>query len=217
MDYYELARGPLVWTAFICCIAGIVCRLGIMLAGAKKLYRMNPPKSIVGGVKSTTRGMIPFGLHYMREHPVFTLTTFLFHLCLLATPVFLLAHIVLFYETWQIQWVSLPDGIADAMSAVVIAGVLFFAGRRLIFKEVRWLSDVSDWVLLAIIAGIFVTGVMATHHWGPYRPLLITHILMGELLLVAIPFSKLFHMILFFFTRGYLGAEYEIVLDGKGL
>jgi len=217
MDYYELARGPLLWTAFICCIVGIVCRLGIMLAGAKKLYRLNPKKSIAGGAKSTVRGMIPFGLHYMQAHSVFTLTTFLFHLCLLATPAFLLAHIVLFYESWQIQWVSLPDGIADAMSAIVIAGVFFFACRRLILKEVRWLSDTSDWLLLVIIAGIFITGVMASHHWGPYRPLLITHILMGEVLLVMIPFSKLFHMVLFFFTRGYLGAEYEIVLDGKGL
>lgn len=217
MDYYELARGPLAGVAFVFCIGGIVFRLGMMLTSARKLRRMNPQKSIIGGAKSTARGMIPFALHYMREHPVFTLATFLFHLCLLATPVFLLAHIVLVYESWQIQWTSLPDGLADIMSALVVAGVLFFSVRRLIFKEVRWLSNASDCGILVIVAGVFITGIMAGHHWGPYRPMLITHILLGELLLIMIPFSKLFHMVLFFFTRGYLGAEYEIVLDGKGL
>ena len=217
MDYYELARGPLVWAAFICCIGGIVFRLAIMLAGPKKLNRMHPQKSVVGGAKSTVRGMLPFALHYMREHPVFTLITFVFHLCVLVTPAFLLAHIVLFYESWKIQWSSLPDGLADVMSFIAIAGVLFFAGRRLISKEVKWLSGISDWVLLVVVTGVFISGIAAGHHWGPYRPLLIAHVFLGEMLLVMIPFSKLFHMVLFFFTRGYLGAEYEIVLDGKGL
>jgi nitrate reductase gamma subunit len=217
MDFYEFARGPLAWVAFIVCIIGMIFRLGIIFARSKKLNRMNPGKSFIGGVKSMVRGMIPFGLQYMRENPFFTLMTFIFHFCLLITPLFLLAHIVLAYESWQIIWVSLPDGLADVMTGIVITGTLFFAARRLILKEVKSVGEFSDWALLVIIAGLFLTGMMAYHQWGPYRPLLITHILLGELLLVMIPFSKLFHMILFFFTRGYLGAEYEIVMDGKGL
>ena len=178
---------------------------------------MNPGKSIAGGVKSMIRGMMPFGLQYMRENPLFTLITFIFHFCLLITPLFLLAHIILVYESWQIHWVSLPDMPEDVMAGIVIDGTLFFAARRLVLKEVKSVSDFSDWALLVNVAGLFLTGMMAYHQWGPYRPMLISHILLGELLLVMIPFSKMFHMILFFFTRGYLGAEYEIVLDGKGL
>ncbi len=101
------------------------------------------------------------------------------------------------------------------MTAAVVLGTLFFALRRLIIKEAKHLSKPSDWLLLFIIAGVFLTGMIAYHHWGPYRPWLITHILLGELLLVMIPFSKLSHMIFFFLTRGYLGAEYEIVLDSE--
>lgn len=217
MDLYEAARGPLAFLAFGICIAGVLIRLGLIFSRSKKLNRMNPGKSLPGGLKSILRGLIPFGLQYMRQHPVFSLVTIIFHLCVVLTPLFLLAHIILVYESWQLQWVSLPDGLADAMAATAVAGTLFFAGRRLLQKETRQVSRPFDWLLLAVIAGIFFCGMCAYHHWGPYRPMLITHILLGELLLVMIPFSKLFHMIVFFLTRGYLGAEYEIVLDGKGL
>ncbi len=217
MDVYELLRGPLAWIAFSICLGGTAARLILLLARAKQIKRLHPAKSLRGGIKSMGRGLIPFGLDYMREHPWFVLATFVFHLCVLATPLFLLAHIVLIYESWRIQWGSLPDSLADIMTFVVLAGAFFLAARRLVVKEVRRLSSSADWALLLLIAGVFLTGMIAYHHWGPYRTMLITHILAGELLLVLIPFSKLIHMILFFFTRGYLGAEYEIVLDGQGL
>lgn len=217
MDFYEIARGPMAWAAFSFCVLGVAYRFAALLSRGKRLKRRRPAKSARGGLKSILRGLTPFGLHYMREHPVFSMITWIFHLCLLITPVFLLAHIVLVYESWQIQWVSLPDNLADVMTALVILGVLFFSIRRLSTKAVRSLTAGSDWLLLALIAGVFLSGLMAYHHWGPYRPLLIAHIMLGEVLLVAIPFSKLIHMILFFFTRGYLGAEYEIVLDSQYL
>ncbi len=217
MDLYELARGPLALLAFGICISGALIRLGLIFGRSKQLNRMHPGKSLSGGIKSILRGLIPFGLQYMRHHPVFSLVTIIFHLCVVLTPIFLLAHIVLVYESWQLQWVSLPDGLADVMAATAVAGTLFFAVRRLLLKEAKQLSRPFDWLLLAVIAAIFFSGICACHHWGPYRPILITHIFLGEFLLVMIPFSKLFHMIVFFLTRGYLGAEYEIVLDGKGL
>lgn len=217
MDVYELLRGPLAWIAFSICLGGTAARLILLLARTRQIKRLHPAKSFGGGIKSIGRGLVPFGLDYMREHPWFVLATFVFHLCALVTPLFLLAHIVLVYESWRIQWASLPDGLADIMTLVVVAGALFFAARRLIVKEVRRLSSGADWALLALIAGVFSTGLIAYHHWGPYRIMLITHILAAELLLVLIPFSKLVHMVLFFFSRGYLGAEYEIVLDGQGL
>jgi len=217
MDYYELLRGPLSWVAFSICLGGIALRLCLLLAHAKSIKRLNPNKSFRGGFKSIVRGVIPFGLHYMREKPFFTLVSFFFHLCVVLTPVFLLAHIVLFYESWQVQWVSLPDNLADIMTVLVILGVMFFAVRRLVLKPVKRLTRLADWLLLLLVAGVFLTGLMAYHHWGPYRPWLISHLLLGEILLVTIPFSKLIHMLMFFFTRGYLGAEYEILLDGQYL
>lgn len=217
MDFYEFVRGPMAWTAFSVSIVATLVRLFILMGRARRIQRMHPAKSFRGGFKSIFRGLLPFGLGAMRQQPVLGAVTFIFHLCVLITPVFLLAHIILIYESWQIQWVSLPDTLADIMTVIVIAGTLYFAARRLFRQEVREVTDVSDWALLIVVNGIFLTGLLAFHHWGPYRPLLITHILLGEILLLMIPFTKLMHMVLFFFTRGYLGAEYEIVMDGEGL
>lgn len=217
MDLYEIARGPLTLTAFLIGIGASILRISMLWTQARRINRMHPAKSVRGGIKSIIKGLLPLGLKAMQQQPLFGLATFAFHLCVIITPLFLLAHIVLIYESWQIQWFSLPDALADTMAMVVIAGVVFFSIRRLIRKEVRSLSSFADWVLLAVIGGIFLTGILAYHHWGPYRPLLITHVLLGDLLLVMIPFTKMIHMPLFFLTRGYLGAEYEIVMKGEGL
>ena len=217
MDFYEFVRGPMAWAAFSVSIGATLLRLIILMGRAKRIQRMHPAKSLRGGFKSIARGLLPLGLGAMRQQPVLGAVTFVFHLCVLITPVFLLAHIVLVYESWQVQWFSLPDLAADAMTVIVIACTLYFAARRLLRAEVRAVTDFSDWALLIVVNGIFLTGLLAYHHWGPYRPLLITHILLGEALLLMIPFTKVMHMVLFFFTRGYLGAEYEIVMDGEGL
>lgn len=217
MDLYELARGPLAMASFLICIGASTLRLIMLLTQARRINRMHPAKSFRGGAKSIIKGLLPLGLKTMQQQPLFGVVTFIFHLCVIITPLFLLAHIVLIYESWQIQWISLPDALADTMAIVAIAGAVFFCTRRIIRKEVRRLSSLADWTLLVLIAGIFLTGVLAYHHWGPYRPLVVAHVVLGDLLLVMIPFSKMIHMPLFFLTRGYLGAEYEIVMKGEGL
>ena len=50
-------------------------------------------------------------------------------------------------------------------------------------------------------------SVLAYHQFEPYEMLLIPHILFSEILLIMIPFTKLGHMILFFFTRAFIGFE----------
>jgi hypothetical protein len=60
---------------------------------------------------------------------------------------------------------------------------------------------------MLIAAAPFITGFLAYHQWGPYKAILIIHILCGEIMLIAIPFTKLSHMILFFLTRAHIGSE----------
>jgi hypothetical protein len=40
---------------------------------------------------------------------------------------------------------------------------------------------------------------------------MILHILAGEVMLMAIPFTKLGHMLFFFFYRFFIGSEYSFV------
>jgi hypothetical protein len=53
----------------------------------------------------------------------------------------------------------------------------------------------------------FLSGFLAHHQLGPYESFMILHIIFGEILLIIIPFSKLGHMILFFFARAFIGFE----------
>ena len=215
MDIYELVRGPFAWVALTLFVAGSLYRIIAMLVTGKKEPALDPSASFKGAARSILHGLIPFGSTYMRKQPVFAIVTIGFHLCVIILPLFLLAHIVLWYESWQILWWSLPDLIADLMAVWVILACVYFLVRRLVVPEVKKGTRPSDILLPVIVLLTFLTGFLAYHQWGPYRPMMILHVLAGEILLVAIPFSKLGHMLFFMFSRAYMGAEFGKVLKAR--
>ncbi len=204
---YEFVSGPLVWIAFIIFIGGSLYRLLYMLSGAKKDITLFRHMSVEHSLASLLHWLIPFNNQYMRKRPIFTIISFAFHICLLVTPVFLLAHVILFDESWNVSWLSLPNAVADWMTIIVVAGAVFYAYRRLTDPVVKNVTDGSDFLLLAITALPFITGFLAYHQWFGSKTMLILHILAGELMLIAIPFTRLSHMLFFVFTRALFGSE----------
>jgi len=204
---YEFVSGPLVWIAFIIFIGGSLYKLVYMLSGAKKDITLFRHMSVEHSLASLLHWLIPFNNQYMRKRPIFTIISFTFHICLLVTPVFLLAHVILFDESWNISWLSLPNAVADWMTIIVVAGAVFYAYRRLTDPVVKNVTDGSDFLLLAITALPFITGFLAYHQWFGSKTMLILHILAGELMLIAIPFTRLSHMLFFVFTRALFGSE----------
>jgi nitrate reductase gamma subunit len=208
-DIYQFVSGPLAWFAFIVFIGGCLYRLVSLLV---LVHRKEPfiysYMSWKYSLRSILRWSTPFATENMRRHPGMTIVTFAFHICLLITPIFLLAHIVLIEEAWNLSWWSLPDGLADAMTLIVITGCIFFLVRRLTNPEVQYVTSASDFVLLAIIVAPFVTGFLAYYQWFGYKFFVIIHILAGEIMLVAIPFTRLSHMITAPLTRAYMGSEF---------
>jgi nitrate reductase gamma subunit len=212
---YELVRGPLAWAAFIIFIAGSLYKILYMLVGCQKEKIVFPHMSLKHSLASLVHWTIPFNNQYMKQRPVFTIVTFAFHICLVVTPIFLLAHIILWDESWNISWWSMSDTIADYMTIIVIAGCIFFLYRRLTDPVVKNVTDGSDYLLLAITALPFITGFIAYHQWFDYKTMLIMHILAGEIMLIAIPFTRLSHMLFFVFTRAYFGSEQGHVKHSK--
>jgi nitrate reductase gamma subunit len=215
MDFYELSRGPLVWIAFFVFFAGCVYQFVFILAMGHRQKLLYPSSSIKGSLQSWCFGILPFSSSYMRKNPVLTVVTAVFHACLLVAPLFLIAHGVLLYESWQIRWWSIPEILSDGMTVAVVLSCFFFIGRRLAVPEVRNATRAGDVTLLVMILVSFLTGFLATHQWGPYRPLLITHIVSGEILLASIPFTRLSHMMFFWVSRAYMGAEYSKALGAR--
>ncbi len=217
MDLYELARGPLAWVALLVFALGSLYRLvaALIASGGSR----GPGKDSYTGkrIQSILQGLIPFGTVISRKNPVLTVVTFVFHVCLIVTPIVLLAHAVLWYESWKIHLWSPPESVTDMMTVLVLLACVFFLIRRLTVTEVKSVTGPSDVLLLALIALTFLTGFLAYHQWGPYRTLLIAHMLSGELVLIAIPFTRLSHMLLFAFTRAHVGSEFGHVITSKDL
>ena len=215
MDVYELVRGPLAWIALVTFALGSLYRIIFLLLTGKKEPVPIYSKSANDAARSILHGLLPFGSTYMRKQPLFTIVTFFFHLCVVILPIFLLAHVVLWYESWEILWWSLPDMLADVMALWVLLACVYFIGRRLVVREVKQVSRPGDFVLLTIILLTFLSGFLAYHQWGPYRPILILHVISSEILLVSLPFSKLGHMLFFYFSRAFMGAEYGKFLKAR--
>ncbi|NNG00469.1 MAG: nitrate reductase [Desulfobacteraceae bacterium] len=206
---YDMLTGPCAWTAFILFFGGCLYRLIKMLWLVWKKERfIFSYMSLRYSLRSLVHWMVPFMAVNWRRQPVLTIATFAFHLCLILTPLFVSAHIILWEEAWQFSWWMLPDGLADAMTMVVIVCAGYFFIRRLVSPEVRYVTGPSDWIILSIVAAPFISGFLAYHQWFAYRFFTMFHIFSGEVMLVAIPFTRLSHMIISPFTRAYMGSEF---------
>ncbi|MGD9217629.1 MAG: hypothetical protein PVJ84_22650, partial [Desulfobacteraceae bacterium] len=86
--------------------------------------------------------------------------------------------------------------------------------RRIALPQVRILTKPYDLLVLAIAMAPFLTGFLAHMQVGNYNLWLILHILSGEIMLVAIPFTKLSHFLLFFLSRAQLGMDFGIKRGG---
>ncbi len=214
--FYEWLTGPLAWVAFLIFIGGCLYRLVAMLVLVHKKERfIFSYMSWKYSLRSIVHWIVPFATTNWKRHPVLTIVTFAFHICLFLTPIFLLAHIILWDEAWRLSWWALPDGLADVMTLVVIAACIFFLVRRIILPEVQYVTAASDYLILLIVAAPFVTGFIAYHQWFHYPFFLNLHILSGEIMLVAIPFTRLSHMIFSVFTRAYMGSEFGGIRHAK--
>lgn len=213
---YTLIRGPLIWLAFIVFFVGILYRIFTTLKMAKKEKVIYPYLSFKYTLRSIFRWLMPFGSISMRRHPWFTIITFIFHICLIVTPIFLTGHMELWNESWEISWLSLPVGLTDLMTITVIICLLIIFLRRLIQRDIRFLTSTSDYILLVLVALPFITGFLAHHELLlEYKTMLTIHMLSGELMLIAIPFTKLSHMFIFFLTRAHTGSEFGAVRHSR--
>ena len=113
------------------------------------------------------------------------------------------------------QLVVAAGRLADVMTVVVIIGCIFFLVRRLTQPEVKFVTSASDFVILSIVAAPFITGFLAYHQWIDYPVMMVLHVVAGEVMLVAIPFTRLSHMLLSPFTRAYMGSEFGKVRHAR--
>ena len=215
-DIYHFITGPAAAVSLAFFFGGMLFHIIRTVTSAYQKERfIFSYLSLRYGMRSLLHWLTPFATVNMKMHPFMTVVTFVFHICVLLVPVFLLSHIVLMEELLNIQWRALPDHAADLMAVLVVGACIFFLARRIIRPEVRYLSTPSDFLLLALVALPFLSGFYAFHQWPGYSYAVILHILSGELLLVMIPFTRLRHMIIGLLSRFYTGSEFGKVRHAR--
>jgi nitrate reductase gamma subunit len=206
---YQFVTGPLAWAAWGIFLLGSAWRLYSMYQLAKKKDASSIAFMDLGySLRSIINWLIPFNALGWRKSPAMTIATFAFHICLIVTPIFLVAHVLLWDQAFGVSYATIPDGAADGMTLVVIAACLYFAGRRLVQPEVRFITTGQDWLALVIVLAPFLTGFLAYHQALDYDVMIILHVVAGEIMLAAIPFTRLSHMVFAAFTRAYMGSEF---------
>ncbi len=209
---YNFATGPLAWAAFAIFIGGSAYRIWSMIQLAKQkeaafISYMSWPYAL----RSIFRWFIPFGTLGWKENPGITVATFLFHICLLVLVIFTPGHEVLWDYAFGISYPTLPEAVADGLTLVAIGAACFFVHRRLTNAQVRYVTTKADWLALGIAAAPFITGFLASQQFGDGQIMTLLHVLSGEAMLVAIPFTRLSHALFQPFARAYIGSEFGAV------
>lgn len=216
---YELVAGPLAKVAFLVFFLGLIWRFvtyarGLNWQADRVTYTQNVAYGVKGALRSIVSWLIPFGTHSWRFYPFFTVLVFVFHIGLLITPIFLLGHNLMLQEAWGFSLPTISEALADTLTVGMLVAGLFIYLRRIALPQVRILTKPYDLLVLLIAIAPFFTGFMAHMQVGNYNFWLITHMLSGEIMLVAIPFTKLSHFLLFFLSRAQLGMDFGIKRGG---
>ena len=216
---YAIVTGPLLWLTFLIFFVGCAYRViwyfrGLAWNLDRVAYKAHLGHGIKGALRSIFFWLIPFGTHSWRAKPIMTILFFTFHIGLVVTPIFLLAHNMILKERWGFSLPTLPEGIADGLTIAVMVAFVGLVVRRIALPEVRILTTAYDYLVLVITVLPFVTGYLASHQYAGSEFWLIFHIISGELFLVAIPFTKLSHFVLFFCSRAQLGMDFGIKRGG---
>lgn len=212
---YEFSRGPLVWIAFAVLLLGSVYRIIWTIRTAKKDKVVLPYMKWKFGLRSMLHWSVPYAATNMRMRPAFTFLSFVFHICLLLTPILTLGHVALWKESWGISWWTLPDGLSKVMTIIVLVGAITFILRRIANPTVRFVTSASDFVLVLLVAAPFATGLMAYYQMFDYRTIVIIHMWTGAIWLGMIPFTRIAHMLYFPLTRAYMGCEFGYVRNAR--
>ena len=218
---YDFVRGPLMWLSSIIFISGIIYRtVQLFLLTRKKETVLVTTKKIKKSLPKDYSSeekkfelLLRFQNSLLGKNPVMAIVSFIFHTCLFIAPIFAAGHALSLYESWGFSFISLPDNFIDLLTIIFLACILFFLIRRIVIPRVKSISTPYDYLLLFITAAPFITGFYAYHQYFDYKTVITLHILAGELMLIVMPFTKLGHMVFFFFIRILIGNEYSF---GKG-
>lgn len=206
LDLLTFARGPALDWALALCIAGLVLRLFETLGLGRKADLAKPREGRPGSGWRTmlSRSLPPPGM--FRRDPLTYIAGYVFHVGLLASIVLFVPHIELIRGVFGVSWPGLPGPLVDVLTVASLAALLLLLAHRVYSPVKRLLSGFDDYLSWLLTFLPLLTGYLAFHHLLlEYTLMLAVHIFSVELLLVVLPFTKLFHAVSLWLARWYNG------------
>lgn len=211
MTLLEFARGPaLQWSAIIFTI-GMLWRgvaLAVMLRNKTLSADRYPGTSTAHGVQ-TIFNRFKLQPYFARRVGFQYLMGWIWHIGFVITVFFFQVHIAFFRGLLGFGWPGLPNAVVIAVAALTTGILLILIVRRYVHPVLRYISTFDDYAAAIVTVLPFLTGFLAFTHApvAPYETLFALHLLSICLLLVWMPFSKLFHVVTMFPSRYILGVK----------
>lgn len=202
--WLEIAKGPVLRFALVIMLLGLARLIVLAVWGMVSAARRTGHRRVAYGqvLKETATWLLP--LHRLhRTRPLYSYASFIFHLGLIFTMLFLQNHIDLLRAGLGLGWPALPRVILDLLTLAGILTGLFLLLHRLYVRSVRSLSRVMDYLLLLLLLNLLSSGYLAGRPWNPvpYDRLMLFHTLNGLVIIMTMPFTKIAHCVLFPLTR----------------
>ena len=207
MQFLTWVRGQGLDLAVGIFLLGVVWRLlEIYSLGRKK--DLSAPRHTAGasGWYTVFRRSLP-AESMLKTSPVSYIGGYTFHIGLFVVVFLFAQHIKLIQSLTGLSWPGLPSQFIDLVTVVTLAAMVVVLADRIMRKVKRYLSTFGDWFTWLVAFLPVLTGWLSVHHLLlPYPTMLALHILSVEILLIFLPFTKLFHAFTTFGSRWYNGA-----------
>jgi nitrate reductase gamma subunit len=203
-QWIDFAQGPLFTFTFLVMALGLarlaVIQVYSIVRGKGRRLASAPWRKILA---EAAEWVVPVR-HLIPDTKLFSAVSYLFHVGVIVVPVFLAGHVALWNRLLNTRLPEIGRGPADFLTLFTMVCILVLLGYRVFCRRLRAMSRAADYGLLVAVLLPFATGYLAMHprvNPFPWPATTLAHLLSAELLFLLIPFSKLSHIVLFFFDR----------------
>ncbi len=189
--------GQLLWFSCVFFVAGCLVRCAM-------LYTNIFPKQLVRGKEQPHEADVwqapcaRKGRENASDPVPLSLPTWILVLLVVPAPFFYQGHADLLSLNWHVAWPAFPHSYSDILGIAALAVTLLAALGIVKLPDNSGSRRATVFGLLLLCALPFFSGLMLRFRMPGYDFWLPAHILLGEVLLLAIPCTRLFNILFFF-------------------
>jgi len=216
--FLEFARGPLFTATFLFMVLALLRLVVLQIVDMVRARSRNQDFRMPWQrMFQDFAGWIVPSQNMVRQRPLFSIMSILFHIGLILVPIFYVAHIALWESGVGVSWPGFGKVWADFFTILTIVGGLYLLFARIFQQSTRFLSTPMDYFLLILLLIPFISGFMMVHPAllpAEYNTVFLVHVLASELIFVLLPFTKMAHAVLFPFDRMASDYYWNLATDG---